>query len=158
MESDKKVVVIQLMCTGDHLNIAKETAKLIGMSTNILPNTELWPASAMRDEMIEMAGGFAQVMPKDKQEVVAVLQNRGKIVGMTGDGVNDAPALKQAQIGIAVQGATDAARGASDIILTEPGLTPIYTAVVESRCIYQRLRSYVLYRLSATVQVEQPST
>jgi len=135
------------------LNIAKETAKLIGMSTNILPNTELWPASAMRDEMIEMAGGFAQVMPKDKQEVVAVLQKRGKIVGMTGDGVNDAPALKQAQIGIAVQGATDAARGASDIILTEPGLTPIYTAVVESRRIYQRLRSYVLYRLSATVQI-----
>ena len=91
------------MVTGDHLNIAKETAKLIGMSTNILPNSELWPASAMRDEMIEMAGGFAQVMPKDKQEVVAVLQKRGKIVGMTGDGVNDAPALKQAQIGIAVQ-------------------------------------------------------
>jgi H+-transporting ATPase len=71
-------------------------------------------------------------MPKDKQEVVAVLQSRGKIVGMTGDGVNDAPALKQAQIGIAVSGATDAARGASDIILTEPGLTPIYTAVVSS--------------------------
>jgi H+-transporting ATPase len=141
------------MVTGDHLNIAKETAKLIGMSTNILPNTELWPASAMRDEMIAMAGGFAQVMPKDKQEVVAVLQKQGKIVGMTGDGVNDAPALKQAQIGIAVHGATDAARGASDIILTEPGLTPIYTAVVESRRIYQRLRSYVLYRLSATVQI-----
>jgi len=78
------------MITGDHLNIAKETAKLIGMSTNILPNSELWPASAMRDEMIEMAGGFAQVMPKDKQEVVAVLQNKGLIVGMTGDGVNDA--------------------------------------------------------------------
>jgi len=141
------------MVTGDHLNIAKETAKLIGMSTNILPNTELWPASAMRDEMIDMAGGFAQVMPKDKREVVSVLQKRGKIVGMTGDGVNDAPALKQAQIGIAVQGATDAARGASDIILTEPGLTPIYTAVVESRRIYQRLRSYVLYRLSATMQI-----
>ncbi len=111
------------MITGDHLNIAKETARLIGMNTNILPNTELWPASAMRNEMIEMAGGFAQVMPKDKQEVVAVLQSKEKIVGMTGDGVNDAPALKQAQIGIAVQGATDAARGASDIILTEPGLT-----------------------------------
>jgi H+-transporting ATPase len=141
------------MITGDHLNIAKETARLIGLSTNILPNSELWPASAMRDEMIEMAGGFAQVMPKDKQEVVAVLQNKGLVVGMTGDGVNDAPALKQAQIGIAVQGATDAARGASDIILTEPGLTPIYTAVVESRRIYQRLRSYVLYRLSATVQI-----
>ena len=141
------------MITGDHLNIAKETARLIDLGVNIHPNTALWPASAARDELICGADGFAQVMPVDKQEVVCVLQNRGLVVGMTGDGVNDAPALSQAQVGIAVHGATDAAKNAADIVLTSPGLSAIYSAVVESRKIFQRLRAYVLYRLAATVQI-----
>ena len=98
-------------------------------------------------------GGFAQVMPKDKHEVVRVLQSQGKVVGMTGDGVNDAPALAKAQIGIAVAGATDAAQAAADIILTEEGLSPIYTAVLESRRIFKRLKAYVIYRICVTVQV-----
>merc|ERR1740139_400728 len=92
-------------------------------------------------------------MPTDKHEVVAVLQKQGKVVGMTGDGVNDAPALAKAQIGIAVEGATDAAQAAADIVLTRPGLSPIYTAVMASRRIFKRLRSYVIYRISVTVQV-----
>jgi len=97
--------------------------------------------------------GFAQVLPKDKREVILVLQNKGLVVGMTGDGVNDAPALAQAQIGIAVDGATEAARSAADIILTTPGLSAIFDAVVESRKIFSRLRAYVLYRMAATIQI-----
>eukprot|EP00929_Paragymnodinium_shiwhaense_P006973 TRINITY_DN110924_c0_g1_i1.p1 TRINITY_DN110924_c0_g1~~TRINITY_DN110924_c0_g1_i1.p1 ORF type:complete len:1029 (-),score=269.92 TRINITY_DN110924_c0_g1_i1:273-3359(-) len=141
------------MITGDHLNIAIETSRLIGLGTGVLPATDLWPASASRDEVILNADGFAQVLPKDKREVVLVLQNRGLVVGMTGDGVNDAPALAQAQIGIAVDDATEAARSAADIVLTSPGLSAIFDAVAESRMIFARLRAYVLYRLAATIQI-----
>merc|ERR1719388_382706 len=141
------------MITGDHLNIAKELARQIDLGTNIFANTVLWPASAMRDDLINKADGFAQVMPTDKHEVVAVLQKQGKVVGMTGDGVNDAPALAKAQIGIAVEGATDAAQSAADIVLTLPGLSPIYTAILISRRIFKRLKSYVIYRICITVQV-----
>jgi len=141
------------MITGDHLNIAKELARQIQLGTDILPNNHLWPASDQRDELILGADGFAQVMPKDKHEVVAVLQKAGLVVGMTGDGVNDAPALARAQIGIAVQGATDAAQSAADIVLTRPGLSPIYTAIQVSRRIFKRLKSYVVYRICITVQV-----
>ena len=158
---DTKVTIFRIraaginvkMITGDHLNIAVETSRLIGLGTGILPASDLWPASATRDETIMTADGFAQVLPKDKREVILVLQNRGLVVGMTGDGVNDAPALAQAQIGIAVDGATEAARSAADIILTSPGLSAIFDAVVESRKIFARLRSYVLYRIAATIQI-----
>merc|ERR1719183_2695986 len=141
------------MITGDHLNIAKELARQVELGVNIHANTSLWPASAARDELILNADGFAQVMPKDKHEVVAVLQGMGKVVGMTGDGVNDAPALAKAQIGIAVSGATDAAQAAADIVLTREGLSPIYTAILESRRIFKRLKAYVIYRICVTVQV-----
>jgi H+-transporting ATPase len=141
------------MITGDHLNIAIETSRLIGLGTGILPASDLWPASHERDETIISADGFAQVLPKDKREVILVLQNRGLVVGMTGDGVNDAPALAQAQIGIAVDGATEAARSAADIILTTPGLSAIFDAVYHSRMIFARLRAYVLYRMAATIQI-----
>jgi H+-transporting ATPase len=94
--------------------------------------------------MILDADGFAQVLPKDKKEVVNVLQSYGMVVGMTGDGVNDAPALAAAQIGIAVDGATEAAKAAADIILTTPGLSAIFDAVVESRKIFQRLQAFIL--------------
>mmetsp|Transcript_17160 Transcript_17160/g.36864 ORF Transcript_17160/g.36864 Transcript_17160/m.36864 type:complete len:1000 (+) Transcript_17160:91-3090(+) len=141
------------MITGDHLNIAIETSRLIGLGTGVLPAGDLWPASASRDETIVTADGFAQVLPRDKREVVLVLQNKGLVVGMTGDGVNDAPALAQAQIGIAVDDATEAARSAADMILTSPGLSVIYDAIVESRRIFARLRAYVLYRVAATIQI-----
>jgi len=141
------------MITGDHLNIAVETSRLIGLGTAIHPASDLWPASATRDELIYSADGFAQVLPKDKRECILVLQNKGLVVGMTGDGVNDAPALAQAQIGIAVDGASEAARSAADIVLTSPGLSAIFDAVAESRMIFARLRAYVLYRLAATIQI-----
>merc|ERR1712039_326565 len=99
------------------------------------------------------ADGFAKVKPLDKHGVVAVLQNKGLVVGMTGDGVNDAPALAKAQIGIAVHGATDAAKSAGDIVLTRDGLSPIFTAIQISRRIFKRLKSYVIYRICITVQV-----
>jgi len=141
------------MITGDHLNIAKELARQVELGTNIYANNALWPVSKARDDLILKADGFAQVMPTDKHEVVAVLQGMGKVVGMTGDGVNDAPALAKAQIGIAVEGATDAAQSAADIVLTRPGLSPIFTAIMESRRIVKRLKSYVIYRICVTVQV-----
>jgi H+-transporting ATPase len=113
----------------------------------------LFPPSEARDKIVLQADGFAKVKPLDKHEVVSVLQNKGMVVGMTGDGVNDAPALAKAQIGIAVHGATDAAKSAGDIVLTKDGLSPIYTAIQISRRIFKRLKSYVIYRICITVQV-----
>lgn len=142
------------MITGDHLNIAKETARLIGLGINMYKGEEIRDASEIRDEMILQADGFAQVLPRDKREVVLVLRNKFKyVVGMTGDGVNDAPALSAAQCGIAVEDATDAAKNAAAIILTTPGLSAIYSAIIESRRIFRKLKSYVIYRFAATIQI-----
>jgi len=142
------------MITGDHLNIAKELGRQINLGSDILPNSFLQGShTGTRDDHILQADGFAQVMPMDKLEVVATLQGKDMVVGMTGDGVNDAPALAKAQIGIAVEGATDAAQSAADIVLTRPGLSPIYEAVLISRRIFKRLKSYVIYRICITVQV-----
>lgn len=142
------------MITGDHLNIAKETARLIGMKTNIHKGEETRVQNQVTNELIWNADGFAQVLPKDKREVVLVLKNHFKqVVGMTGDGVNDAPALSAAQCGVAVDDATDAAKNAAAIILTSPGLSAIYMAVLESRKIFRKLKSYVTYRFAATVQI-----
>mmetsp|Transcript_19152 Transcript_19152/g.23595 ORF Transcript_19152/g.23595 Transcript_19152/m.23595 type:complete len:940 (-) Transcript_19152:628-3447(-) len=143
------------MITGDHQNIAAETARLIGLGDQIIKRDILANLREGEDKdlLVKNAHGFAQVMPRDKNDVVRILQTLNYIVGMTGDGVNDAPALKQAHIGIAVEGATDAARNAADIVLTTDGLAPIFTAVLESRKIFQRVYSYVLYRISATIQI-----
>jgi H+-transporting ATPase len=105
------------------------------------------------DDTIVTADGFAQVFPEHKYHIVDVLQTRGHIVGMTGDGVNDAPALKKADAGIAVSGATDAARSAADIVLLTPGLSVIIDAVKESRKIFQRMNSYAIYRIAETIRV-----
>ena len=104
-------------------------------------------------ESIENADGFAQVFPEHKFHIVDVLQKRGHIVGMTGDGVNDAPALKKADCGIAVSSATDAARAAAAIVLTTPGLSVIIDAIKESRKIFQRMNSYAIYRIAETLRV-----
>jgi len=142
------------MITGDHLNIAKETARLVGMATNILPGEMTREASHTRDELIYESGGFAQVLPRDKRECVLALQRSyGVVVGMTGDGVNDAPALSAAQCGIAVDDATDAAKNAAAMILTTEGLSAVFGAVVESRKIFARLFSYVSYRMATTIQI-----
>jgi H+-transporting ATPase len=145
------------MVTGDALAIARETAKTLGMGTSILDGgtlgdakTEESPAVA---KSIEQADGFAQVFPEHKFHIVDVLQKHGHIVGMTGDGVNDAPALKKADCGIAVSGATDAARAAAAIVLTTPGLSVIIDAIKESRKIFQRMNSYAMYRIAETLRV-----
>ena len=104
-------------------------------------------------ERVEGASGFAQVFPEHKYRIVKLLQARGHIVGMTGDGVNDAPALKQADAGIAVSGATDAARAAADVVLLEPGLSVIVGAVRLSREIFARMTSYAIYRIAETLRV-----
>jgi len=145
------------MVTGDALAIAKETARKLGMGTDILDAASLGDTErrekAETAESIEHADGFAQVFPEHKYHIVDVLQQRGHIVGMTGDGVNDAPALKKADCGIAVSGATDAARAAASIVLTTPGLSVIIDAIKESRKIFQRMTSYAIYRIAETLRV-----
>ncbi|XP_054789933.1 plasma membrane ATPase 1-like [Prosopis cineraria] len=148
------------MITGDQLAIAKETGRRLGMGINMYPSSALLgqnrdPAidTLPVDEMIEKADGFAGVFPEHKYEIVKRLQARKHICGMTGDGVNDAPALKKADIGIAVADATDAARSASDIVLTEPGLSVIISAVLTSRAIFQRMKNYTIYAVSITIRI-----
>ena len=145
------------MITGDQTAIAKETCKQLGMGTNILEAHVLDttdPAQlASVDAIIMEAHGFAEVLPRHKFQIVERIRQMGHVTGMTGDGVNDAPALKRADIGIAVHGATDAARAAADIVLTEPGLSVIILAILESRKIFQRMRSYMIYRITCTVQI-----
>jgi H+-transporting ATPase len=145
------------MVTGDALAIAKETAKKLDMGVNILDAAALGDSSkqetAQVAESIENADGFAQVFPEHKFHIVDILQKRGHIVGMTGDGVNDAPALKKADCGIAVSDATDAARAAAAIVLMTPGLSVIIDAIKESRRIFQRMNSYAIYRIAETLRV-----
>jgi len=145
------------MVTGDALAIAQETAKKLDMGANILDASGLGDSKKQEDaavaESIEKADGFAQVFPEHKFHIVDVFQKRGHIVGMTGDGVNDAPALKKADCGIAVSGATDAARAAAAIVLTTPGLSVIIDAIKESRRIFQRMTSYAIYRIAETLGV-----
>jgi H+-transporting ATPase len=104
-------------------------------------------------EMIETVTFFAEVVPEDKYRIVDTLQKAGHIVAMTGDGVNDAPALKKADCGIAVSNATDAARGAADIILTAPGLGVINEAVKQARITFERMKSYATFRIAETVRI-----
>ncbi len=145
------------MITGDQLAIARETAGQLGMGTNILDAGGFGDTkhheTAQLAESIEKADGFAQVFPEHKFHIVDVLQQRGHIVGMTGDGVNDAPALKKADCGIAVSDATDAARAAASIVLMTSGLSVIIDAIKESRKIFQRMNSYAIYRITETLRV-----
>ncbi|GAB2289571.1 ATPase 4, plasma membrane-type [Dionaea muscipula] len=147
------------MITGDQLAIAKETGRRLGMGVNMYPSTSLLGskdgaiATLPIDDLIEQADGFAGVFPEHKYEIVKRLQARKHICGMTGDGVNDAPALKKADIGIAVADATDAARSAADIVLTEPGLSVIVSAVLTSRAIFQRMKNYTIYAVSITIRI-----
>ena len=147
------------MVTGDNTAIAKEIAGQLGLSVDIHPAGDFFDTSknrAMESQQasrIEASDGFAQVFPEHKYMIVKALQSRGHIVGMTGDGVNDAPALKQADTGVAVSGATDAARAASDLVLTAPGLSVIVGAVEEARKIFERMNSYAIYRITETIRI-----
>jgi H+-transporting ATPase len=143
------------MVTGDQLAIARETARQVGLGDRILDASllEKKEDDAALGRAVEDADGFAQVFPEHKFRIVEILQRRRHIVGMTGDGVNDAPALKQADAGIAVSGATDAARAAADIALLAPGLSVIVGAIQESRKMFQRMNSYAIYRIAETLRV-----
>jgi H+-transporting ATPase len=142
------------MVTGDHAAIAKEIAKQVNLGKNIMPASSfLDKPDREAQRVVEEADGFAQVFPEHKYHIVELLQSKGHIVGMTGDGVNDAPALKKADAGIAVAGATDAAKSAADIVLTRPGLSVIIDAIQQSRIIFERMNSYAVYRIAETIRV-----
>jgi H+-transporting ATPase len=148
------------MITGDDTAIARETARQLGMGAHIIPAAEAFPKDMDPDhvppaiaEAIEKADGFSRVFPEHKYAIVKALQERGHLVAMTGDGVNDAPALKQADCGTAVSGATDAARGAAALILTAPGLSVINNAIDEARRIFGRITSYTLYRFCHKLRI-----
>jgi H+-transporting ATPase len=164
VQDSRKYGVAVKMITGDHLLIAKETSRRLTlgteiMSPNVLPSldpiTHQKPHNLAADygDMILDADGFAEVFPEHKYLIVECLREMGYKTGMTGDGVNDAPALKRADVGIAVQGSTDAARAAADIVLTEPGLGTIVHGILISRCIFIRIRNFITYRIAATLQL-----
>lgn len=149
------------MLTGDAVGIARETSRQLGLGTNIYNAERLGLGSGGGDmpgsefyDFVEAADGFAEVFPQHKYNVVEILQQRGYLVAMTGDGVNDAPSLKRADTGIAVEGASDAARSAADIIFLAPGLSAIIDALRTSRQIFHRMYSYVVYRIALSLHLE----
>ena len=139
------------MITGDHLLIAKETCRRLGMGDAIMGSHTLEQPRTRLLELVEDVDGFAEVFPEHKFDIVALYQEKGHITGMTGDGVNDAPALRKANVGFAVEGATPAAQGAAAVILLTPGLSVIITAIKRSRKIFQRLNNYLIYRVFMSV-------
>jgi H+-transporting ATPase len=148
------------MVTGDNTAIARETSRQLKMDTNIAAITDLLDDNKHFDHLdsttidkIEKAGGFAQVFPEHKFAIVKALQSQDHLVAMTGDGVNDAPALKQADVGVAVSGATNAAQAAASLVLTSPGLSVIIQAVEEARRIFERMNSYATYRITETIRI-----
>ncbi len=142
------------MVTGDHVAIGKQIAQQVNLGTNILQASSfLDKPDRVATQIVEDADGFAQVYPEHKYHIVELLQKNDHIVGMTGDGVNDSPALKKADAGIAVAGATDAAKSAADIVLTLPGLSVIIDTIKQSRKIFQRMNSYAIYRIAETIRV-----
>ncbi|SPO03836.1 probable H+-transporting ATPase [Cephalotrichum gorgonifer] len=148
------------MLTGDAVGIAKETSRQLGLGTNVYDAERLglggggdMSGSEVYD-FVEAADGFAEVFPQHKYNVVEILQQRGYLVAMTGDGVNDAPSLKKADTGIAVEGASDAARSAADIVFLAPGLGAIIDALKTSRQIFHRMYAYVVYRIALSIHLE----
>ena len=148
------------MVTGDDVAIGREISRKLGLGEDIQPASQIFKKDVDVDHLsadvvteIEKADGYARVFPEHKYAIVKALQSRGHIVGMTGDGVNDSPAIKQADVGIAVSGATDAARAAADLVLTAPGLSVIVRAVEEARKIFERMNSYAIYRIVETIRI-----
>lgn len=153
----KELGISVKMLTGDALPTAKEIAGEVGLSENVIS------ASALKDlmkadpieatEVAEKSDGFAEVYPEDKYTIVKSLQAEKRIVGMTGDGVNDAPALRQAEVGIAVSNATDVAKGAASVVLMNEGLTSIVDLVKNGRVIYERITAWILSKVVRTLQI-----
>jgi H+-transporting ATPase len=137
------------MITGDSAPIAKEISKEVGIGENICRISEVRKG----EKNVEDCDTFAEVLPEDKFFIVKSLQKTHHITGMTGDGVNDAPALKQAEVGIAVSSATDVAKASASIVLTHPGLSDIVYTVEDGRKIFQRMLTYTLNKITKTIQV-----
>ena len=142
------------MLTGDALPVARDIGQGVGL-TDIRRVADLKATSALPDnksvDLLAGADGFAEVYPEDKYIVVQHLQAAGHVTGMTGDGVNDAPALRQAEVGIAVSTATDVAKGAASVVLTKAGLTNIVSLVEQGRTIYQRILTWIINKISRTI-------
>lgn len=145
------------MLTGDALAIAKETCKMLALGTKVYNSDKLIHgglSGAMALDLVEKADGFAEVFPEHKYQVVGMLQDRGHLTAMTGDGVNDAPSLKKADCGIAVEGASEAAQSASDIVFLEPGLSTIIDSIKVARQIFHRMKAYIQYRIALCLHLE----
>lgn len=153
IEHAKTLGIKPMMLTGDNMAIAREIALQSGIGGNIIRMADM--AGLNEDEQIKLVGesnGFAEIYPEDKYKIVKLLQSRGHMVGMTGDGVNDAPALKQAEMGIAVSNATDVAKAAASVVLTEPGISVIINAVIISRQTYQRMLTWVINKVTKVIE------
>ncbi|KAK7935498.1 H+-transporting ATPase [Apiospora marii] len=145
------------MLTGDAIAIAKETCKMLGLGTKVYNSTKLMHSGlsgTVQHDLVERADGFAEVFPEHKYQVVEMLQQRGSLTAMTGDGVNDAPSLKKADCGIAVEGSSEAAQAAADIVFLAPGLSTIILSIKTSRQIFQRMKAYVQYRIALCLHLE----
>ncbi|TAQ83906.1 hypothetical protein B7494_g7772 [Chlorociboria aeruginascens] len=145
------------MLTGDAIAIAKETCKMLALGTKVYNSDKLIHGGldgTTQHDLVEKADGFAEVFPEHKYQVVEMLQQRGHLTAMTGDGVNDAPSLKKSDCGIAVEGATEAAQAAADIVFLAPGLSTIVTAIKMARQIFQRMKSYIQYRIALCLHLE----
>ena len=148
-----KLGIRPMMLTGDNVSIAKEIARLVGIGDNIIRLPDIEGLSEY--EQVKVIGdinGFAEIYPEDKFRIVKLLQSRGHMVGMTGDGVNDAPALKQAELGIAVSNATDVAKASASVVLTETGVQVIIDSVRMSRRIYQRMLTWVINKVTKVIE------
>ena len=145
------------MLTGDSLPIAKQVAAEVNLGDKITRTPEIKEATSkdaiVAAEIVEQSDGFAEIYPEGKYQIVKALQAAKHIVGMTGDGINDSPALKQAEVGIAVSNATDVAKGAASVVLTEPGLTNILSLVISGRMIYQRILTWIFNKIVKTFQI-----
>ena len=153
IEEAKKLGIKPMMLTGDNLAIAKEIARQVGIGGRIIRLADIEDLS--ENERVRIVGesdGLAEIYPEDKYKIVKLLQSRGHMVGMTGDGVNDAPALKQAEMGIAVSNATDVAKASASIVLTEPGISVIIDAVSISRKTYQRMLTWVINKVTKVIE------
>ncbi len=154
IEEARKLGIKPMMLTGDNIAIAKEIAYQAGIGSNIIRLADIEGLS--EDEQVRVVGesnGFAEIYPEDKYRIVKLLQSRGHMVGMTGDGVNDAPALKQAEMGIAMSNSTDVAKASASVVLTEPGMGVIIDAVTISRQTYQRMLTWVLNKVTKVIEV-----
>jgi len=154
IEGARRLGVRPIMLTGDNIAIAREIAGRISLGNRIIRIHEIEHLSEEEQaKAVEDADGFAEIYPEDKYRIVKLLQSRGHLVGMTGDGVNDAPALKQAEMGIAVSNSTDVAKASASLVLTEPGVKVIIDAIKTSRHIYQRMLTWVINKVTKVIQV-----